>query len=471
MIDARPAGASDGRVELRTLSVRDFRNLRRLDLSPPPEGLAVVGENGHGKTNLLEAIYYLQLFRSARGARDQDVVRFGERVFRVAATLDVAGRPRSVSIGFDRQVKRKKVVVDDVEVPRLSDALGALPSVLFSPRDVEMVNGAPAERRRFLDVVLALTSRRYLTALQLYRASLARRNAALRDAMRAGHGDVRAAAAWEPALARHGAVLWTERQAWVEQWAPEYARLCAAIGERAPAALRYASQLTPSGSVEEALLAALETRRPVDLRRGLTHAGPHRDDLELRLGDRDLRLFGSAGQQRTAALALRALEARTLRVAVGSLPLLLLDDPFAELDARRAARILALLADGGLGQTVLAVPRADDIPPALTRLARFEITDGVLHAPGERPASTRDGGEEEARQDDVPGHSSIAEHADSDEANDDEGHHDGHDSDELEETEPDEPDHDDTMGAGDSADGSSDGSLAAAGGAVEQLRS
>lgn len=383
MTDARPAGASDGRVELRSLSIRDFRNLRRLDLTLPPEGLAVVGENGHGKTNLLEAIYYLQLFRSVRGARDQDVVRFGERVFRVAASLEVAGSPRTASIAFDRQLRRKKVVVDDVEVSRLSDALGALPCVLFSPRDVALVTGAPAERRRFVDVALALSSRRYLGALQHYRAALARRNAALRDAMRGA--DPGAAAVWEPALARHGAVLWSERVAWVERWAPEYARLCAAIGERAPAELRYSTQLEPTGSVEEALLAALEARRGVDLRRGLTHAGPHRDDLELRLGERDLRLFGSAGQQRTAALALRALEARTLRSAVGAAPMLLLDDPFAELDSRRAARILALLGDGGLGQTLLTVPRADDIPPALTRLARMEITDGVLHPVGEPP--------------------------------------------------------------------------------------
>ncbi len=466
MNDARPAGVSDGRVELRTLAVRDFRNLRQLDLTLPPEGLAVVGENGHGKTNLLEAIYYLQLFRSARGARNQDVVRFGERVFRVAATLEIAGRPRAVSIGYDRQLKRKKVVVDDVEVPRLSDALGALPSVLFSPRDVEMVNGAPAERRRFLDVVLALTSRRYLGALQLYRASLARRNAALRDIARAGRGDAAAAAAWEPALARHGAVLWTERQAWVERWAPEYALLCAAIGERVPASLRYATQLTPSGSVEEALLAALEARRPVDLRRGLTHAGPHRDDLDLRLGGRDLRLFGSAGQQRTAALALRALEARTLRDAVGSSPLLLLDDPFAELDARRAARILALLADGGLGQTVLVVPRADDIPPALTRLARFEITDGVLYTPGEIQATSHDGSEKGSHHVEDPEHGSASERPVSDEADGDDD-----DSEELEDAHPDGRDFDDTSGDHGNAVGSIDGSLAAAGGATEGLSS
>ena len=369
-------------MELRRLAVRDFRNLHRVELAPQPEGAALVGENGHGKTNLLEAIYYLELFRSARGARDQDLVRFGERVFHLTAELSVNGRDRTVTAAFDRQGRRKKVTVDGAEVERLSDALGSLPSILFSPRDVALVAGAPAERRRFLDVALAVTSRRYLVALQHYRAALSRRNAALRDAQRTGDGGQ--AAVWEPALARHGAVLWSERVTWVERWAPEFAALCEAIGERDAVELRYATQLSPDGDdVEGALRSALEQKRPLDLRRGLTHAGPHRDDLELRLGERDLRLFGSAGQQRTAALALRVLEARTLRAAVGAAPLLLLDDPFAELDARRAARILALLGDGGLGQTLLAVPRPDDIPPELTRLRRLHIADGVLTAAAE----------------------------------------------------------------------------------------
>lgn len=377
--DAPPAaaGVPEARVLLRRLVARDFRNLARVELAPEADGLAIVGENGHGKTNLLEAVYYMALLRSARGARDADVVRFGERAFHLAATAEVDGRTRTIGVGFDRQAKRKKVTVDGGELSRLSDALGSLPGVLFSPRDATLVSGAPTERRRYLDVVLALTSRRYLAALQGYRGALVRRNAALRDAARGRQDDGRVAV-WEPALAHHGALLWQERTAWVARWAPEFARLSAAIGEREPAALRYATALGGDGDAEGRLAAALAAKRPLDLKRGLTHAGPHRDDLELQLGGRELRVFGSAGQQRTAALALRILEARTLRERVGAAPLLLLDDPFAELDARRAGRILALLADGGLGQTILAVPRAADIPPELTRLARLTVRDGVL---------------------------------------------------------------------------------------------
>ena len=118
------------------------------------------------------------------------------------------------------------------------------------------------------------------------------------------------------------------------------------------------------------------------MKRGVTHAGPHRDDLEVLLEGREARLFGSAGQQRTAAIALRMLEAATLREHVGASPLLLLDDPFAELDARRSERILALLGEGGRGQTIIAVPREADIPPELTRLERRRIIDGALTPAG-----------------------------------------------------------------------------------------
>ncbi|MDF1503910.1 DNA replication and repair protein RecF [Roseisolibacter sp. H3M3-2] len=385
-----PAGppAAPARVVLRRLAVRDFRNLQRVELAVPPDGLTVVGENGHGKTNLLESVYYLELLRSVRGARDADLVRFGAPGFHVAAEVDLPGEhrvaSRAVGVGFERAGKRKRVRIDGAEVPRLSDALGALPSVIFSPGDVVLVAGSPSERRRYLDVALALTSRRYLAALQAYRGALVRRNAALRDAARTGRGEERATV-WEPALAEHGAVLWTERRAWVRRHAGAFAALCAAIGERAPMRLRYATALEVDGedSVEgarAALGAALAAKRPLDLRRGLTHAGPHRDDLDLALGGRELRLFGSAGQQRTAAIALRMLEAATLRDHVGSAPLFLLDDPFAELDARRAHAILALLGDAGLGQVLLVVPRASDVPEELTRLPRASIRDGVLDA-------------------------------------------------------------------------------------------
>jgi DNA replication and repair protein RecF len=128
----------------------------------------------------------------------------------------------------------------------------------------------------------------------------------------------------------------------------------------------------------EELARALEANRAADIRRGITTVGPHRDDLELTLDGRELRVFGSGGQQRTAAIALRMLEAATLRERFAADPVLLLDDPFAELDARRSSRILALLRDAGIGQAILAVPRASDIPAELTRLARWRIVGGVV---------------------------------------------------------------------------------------------
>jgi DNA replication and repair protein RecF len=365
-------------MRLARLSVRDFRNLERVELELPPEGMVVVGENGHGKTNLLEAAYYLQLLRSARGARDVDLVRFGATAFHVGADTTGGKGGHGIGVGFERATKRKRVVLDGTEPPRLSDALGALPAVLCSPRDAALVSGSPAERRRYLDVTLALTSRPYLTALQSYRAALARRNAALRDGLRSMRDEGRVAV-WEPALAEHGARIWSARVAWAAQHAERFASVCEAIGERGPSSLRYQTSLDASdGDVAAAIARALEAKRALDLKRGLTHVGPHRDDLELTLDGRDLRTFGSAGQQRTAAIALRVLERETLREKRDAAPLLLLDDPFAELDARRSARILELFAGEGAGQTILAVPREGDIPSGLTRLARWRVQHGAL---------------------------------------------------------------------------------------------
>ena len=370
------------RVVLTTLALRDFRNLARLDLEMPDAGAVVIGENGQGKTNLLEAIYYLHLLRSVRGARDVDIVRFGAAGFHIAARTG-GGKHHELSAGFERQGRRKRVKVDGAEPARLSDALGALPCVLFSPADVDLVAGAPSSRRRYLDILLALSSRPYLAALQRYRAALAQRNAALRDALRSAGGRAeQRVAVWEAPLAEHGAVLWRERVRWTERAAGRFAELCAAIGEQAPVEMRYATALEPDSTevdeVVRTLARSLEQKRALDMRRGLTHAGPHRDDLALTLDGRELRAFGSAGQQRTAAIALRLLEAETLHHRLGAAPLFLLDDPFAELDARRSSRILELLAAHGMGQTLLTVPRESDIPPALTGLARWRIAAGVI---------------------------------------------------------------------------------------------
>ncbi len=368
---------------LDTLTVREFRNLAALDLSIDAAGLAIVGDNGHGKTNLLEAVAYLRLLRSWRGARDADVVRFGAAGFHVRATLRAPARVHSAAVGFERASKKKRALLDGVEQPRLADALGALPSVCFSPADLALVAEGPGERRRFLDVALALTSSSYLQSLQTYRAALARRNATLRELQRAGRTGAEAAArvaVWEPALAEHGAQLVIARRTWAALHADPFAQLCAAIGESQPVSLAYEGDAGESDAehVAESLRGQLESQRAQEMRRGSTLVGPHRDELQLLLGGRELRTFGSAGQQRTAAIALRMRESATVRGVLGAPPLLLLDDPFAELDTHRSAAILELLAAEGVGQVLLAVPRTEDIPAAFTRLPRRTMREGTL---------------------------------------------------------------------------------------------
>ena len=381
------SGASATAARLLSLTVRDYRNLAHVEVEPPLEGFVLVGDNGQGKTNLLEAVYYLELLRAARGARDQDVVRFGAAGFHLHARVE-SDRATEIGVGFERAGKRKRVRIDGAISNRLSDALGALPVVMFSPTDVELVSGAPTARRRYVDILLALTSRRYLHALQRYRGALAHRNAALREAAKMGGRipDARISV-WEEPLAEHGAVLLAERVAWLARMAETFASHCEAIGELSRVRLRYVSPLADASDFRAALAEALEQKRALDVRRGLTHAGPHRDDLgiEIESGDgvpRELRTFGSAGQQRTAAIALRLLEAETFRERRGRAPVLLLDDPFAELDERRSARIVSLLESdrttSGAGQTILAVPREGDIPSGLQELGRFRIDGGTV---------------------------------------------------------------------------------------------
>lgn len=374
--------AAVGEAVLGAMHVRDFRNLERIDLEVPASGFVVLGDNGHGKTNLLETIGYFHALRSPRGARDLDLVRFDAPAFHLSAQIVGTSADR-VGAGFERATRRKRVTLDDVPQARLSDALGALPSVTISPRDVALVSGAPGERRRFLDVLLALSSRRYLTALQAYRQALVRRNATLRTSARSSDVEARLAA-WDGPLSDAGAVLWETRRSWVAGHVRGYAALSAAMGERDVAELRYHTALDPgsnagdTAAIAAALREQLQRHRAQDLRRGLTHAGPHRDDLELRLGGRPLRVFGSAGQQRSGAMALRLLECETLRERLGCEPVLLLDDPFAELDPGRSESVLTLLTSNRRGQTVLAVPRPNDIPREWMSLARWRLRDGSL---------------------------------------------------------------------------------------------
>ncbi len=371
-------------VYLSGLRLRHFRNLGIQDLSLPPEGVAVVGGNAQGKSNLLEAIYYLETFRSFRGGRDEQLVAFGEGLFRIEGRLVGGEGGVEVAAAFRLRGRRKKVTVDGWEAPRLSEALGRLAAVLFSPEDVTLVRGGPAGRRRFLDVVLSLNVPGYLETLQEYRRVLGQRNAALREG---GGGEL--ARAWEPRLVSAGARIMEMRRGWIARWAERFTTYYARISGGREGRMSYRPSVS-LGSAEgedalgEAFAEALEGVRDREVRLGSTVVGPHRDELVIRVegegegGELELREYGSGGQLRTAALALRLVEADAIRESRGQEPIVLLDDVFAELDPERSERILELLETEERGQVILTAPKESDVRVRRNALARWRIRDGVV---------------------------------------------------------------------------------------------
>jgi DNA replication and repair protein RecF len=377
-------------VPLKRLRIAGFRNLGDQELEFPAEGVAIVGRNAQGKSNLLEAIYYLETLRSFRGAREDQLVGFGRDVFRIEGVLE--GDPQgvtSVAAAFQRRGREKKVTVDGAEVERLAQGIGHLSAVLFSPLDTGLVSEGPAERRRYLDIVLSLNRPGYLEALQRYRKILAQRNAALKE--RAEPGVVRV---WDEPLSRLGGEVMEARASWCADWVERFGDYYARVSGNVRALLRY--QPAVGSSVERpdgesigdpgvwrgALAEGLTRSWDRDARLGTTSVGPHRDDMVLSLdsdrGDLDLRDFGSGGQRRTAALALRLVEADTIRAARGKEPLVLMDDAFAELDADRSQRILELMESEEKGQVIVTAPKEADIRFRSGQLERWTIESGAI---------------------------------------------------------------------------------------------
>jgi len=375
-------------VRLTGLSLRHFRNLGAQDLEIPPEGVALVGDNAQGKSSFLEAIYYLETFRSFRGARDDQLVAFDQGVFRVGGTVAAGGGTghdiMEITAAFAREGKRKKVTVDGVEPDRLGDSVGSLAAVIFSPADIELVGGGPAERRRFLDIVLSLNAPGYLSAMQEYRQVLTRRNACLKTNQ---PGAV--VSAWNDGLVRSGARVIEARVAWIEESGPPFGECYAAISGEAGANMRYRSSVPLEGArtapeIEVVFRSALEESVDRERRNAVTVVGPHRDEVRLRLDGegkgRDIRTYGSGGQRRTAALALRLVEARTIRERRGTEPLMLMDDVFAELDAGRSERVLELMDSADVGQVLVTAPKPSDVRVRKDVLPLWTIRNGKIEA-------------------------------------------------------------------------------------------
>jgi DNA replication and repair protein RecF len=357
------------------LALRDFRSYRAAELELGPGLTVVQGRNGAGKTNLVEALFLACTARSCRTSNEREAIRFGARVARVEARAEGADGPHALSVGLEAGGP-KHVRIDGRAVDRLLDEEDRPLVCVFHPDRLGLVKGTPAVRRGHLDqLVAALWPARSHTR-RAYARALTQRNALL-GRVRAGFASPASLPAWDRELARHGLELMGDRRAAVGELAEAFAARAAELGLEGEVALAYRPRSRAADA--EGLAAELGERAASDVERGYTGHGPHRDDLALLREGRELRTYGSQGQQRLALLSLLLAEREALAHARGPAPLMLLDDVLSELDPERRGRLLALLREGGQSVVTTAdpslVPGLED--PGVARLA---VADGAIVA-------------------------------------------------------------------------------------------
>jgi DNA replication and repair protein RecF len=376
-------------MHVRRVELVDFRSYERVSVDLDPGVSVLVGQNGMGKTNLIEALGYVATLDSHRVATDAPLVRLGatSAVIRCAIVHD--GRELLVELEIvPGRANRARLNRSPVRRPR--EVLGALRMVLFAPEDLELVRGDPSERRRYLDDLLVARQPRYAGVRADYDRVVKQRNALLRTAYltRKVGGtrgqDLSTLAVWDQHLAHHGAELLVGRLELAAALGPHLTKAYDAVAAgKSAASITYASRLgddvTPDrAALQAALLDKMLERRTAEIERGTTLVGPHRDDLALSLGELPAKGYASHGESWSFALALR-LAAYDLLRADGIEPVLVLDDVFAELDAGRRDRLAALVSDAAQLLVTCAVP--EDVPAAL-RGARFDVTTGAVTRAG-----------------------------------------------------------------------------------------
>ncbi|MET8911183.1 DNA replication/repair protein RecF [Micromonospora sp. NPDC004551] len=375
---------------VRRLELVDFRSYERVgvDLEPGPNVL--VGANGVGKTNLVEALGYVATLDSHRVATDAPLVRMGATSAVIRCAVVHEGRELLVELEIVPG-KANRARLGRSPARRARDVLGALRLVLFAPEDLELVRGDPAERRRYLDDLLVTRQPRYAGVRADYERVVKQRNALLRTAYLARKtggsrgGDLSTLAVWDTHLAHHGAELLAGRLELVAALTPHVAKAYDAVAAgRGAAGIAYRPSVelpestTDRAALVEALAAALTANRSAEVERGTTLVGPHRDDLALTLGPLPAKGYASHGESWSYALALRLAGYDLLR-ADGIEPVLVLDDVFAELDAGRRERLAELV--GGASQLLVTCAVDDDVPATL-RGTRYAVGEGTVRRVG-----------------------------------------------------------------------------------------
>lgn len=360
---------------LKKLVLINFKNIAQAEITLSERLNCFVGDNGAGKTNVLDAVYYLSMSKSALTMTDGQSVRHGEDFFVVEGTYaGDSGLSDTVNCSFLRR-SGKVLKLNGKEYDRMADHVGRFPVVMVSPQDSVLITDAAEERRRYLNAFLSQLDRDYLASLMRYNAVLAERNRFLKSS-----SDEQMLQIYDMQLADHAARIYERRRDIIERMRPLVAEFYRQLsGDREQVEIEYRSELA-SASMGELLLASRER----DIVNGFTTSGVHRDDMSLRIGGYPLRKYGSQGQQKSFLMSLKLAQYRILTEVCGERPLLLLDDLFDKLDTSRVENLLTLVAGDDFGQIFITDCNRSRLETILSRAgekyALFTVEGGDIRS-------------------------------------------------------------------------------------------
>lgn len=349
------------------IALSHFRNYKAASLVPSKGTTVLYGQNGVGKTNIVEAVHLCALGRSHRVQKDSDLVQRGEDSAKVTVKTTRRDGTHEVSIKLcPKELKKKQININNKPPKRLGEMMGHVTCVIFSPEDLALIKEGPSFRRRFMDMLLCQQSSSYFYELQKYNAALAQRNAILKTLFgNENHTSAEMLPIWDEQLRQAGEVIIKKRLKFLSDLEPlvheNYAYLSGSGRENFK--IRYRACVEDKKDIGQALYEGLEKSRREDIKRGTSNFGPHRDDIVMHLSGKDMRSFASQGQIRTAALALKLSEITLLTDQHDESPVLLLDDVMSELDMQRRGLLLKFIS--GI-QTIITCTDESDFPKEKT---------------------------------------------------------------------------------------------------------
>ena len=352
-------------MRVRELKLKNYRNIEDALLTPA-EGINLIwGENAQGKTNLLEAVWLFTSCKSFRGAKDRELVRFDEAEAKLTMWYDARGLTEEAALEID---SRRRAFAGGLPLPSPTKLMGEFTAVVFSPAHLSLVKNGPTERRRFLDTAICQVQPAYAAVLRAYTRALDQRNSLLKDIPY--HSELLDTLdVWDERLSQAGEKILQTRQRYVSRLSQAAQTVYDGLSQgREQLEIRYSS------ACADRFAESLREARKADLSAGVSTVGPHRDDLEIAVGGVSARAFGSQGQQRSAALAIKMAEGEILKEVTGEYPVLLLDDVMSELDASRQDYILNHIENR---QVFITCCDPDAIRRA-TVGGRFHIVNGCL---------------------------------------------------------------------------------------------